>query len=247
LQEASFVVGPSLAGIALLVSPGAALGAAAVITAAGAVAFTSAAAGPGHLGRAATPRGLGPIGNPQLQLLTGMSGLFGVAFGTLDVAVPAFAALRGSVAMAGPLLALLALGIATGGLLLGVRPARGRGFPAVAPLAGLAATGLALLLLAGSVADLAALIVVAGLSVGPALTTMSCALDDVVPSGTTAEAVAWTMSLFAAGTAIGAALSGQLVETGDLDAAFALAAGTVAAAAVLALLRPFLAGGRSPA
>lgn len=238
LQEVAFVVGPSLAGLLLLLaSAGAALAVAVGVGLAGALAF----AGVRAPAREPPLRGVSrppAIHSSGLQVLLGMSVLFGVAFGSLDVAAPAFAASRDSPAMAGPLLGALAFGVGTGSLLFGLRASHSPVGPTLPRLTVLAAAGLALLVLADSVAALLVLMGVAGLGLGPALTSLSAALDEVVPGGTTAEATAWTMSLFAAGSAVGAVVCGSVFDSEGDRAALALAAGAIAAAGIVALTGP---------
>ena len=71
---------------------------------------------------------LGPLGAPGMRTVFAVLVAFGSAVGIVQVAVPAFAADRGSAATGGVLLAALSAGSLVGGLVYGTRsgPARRR-------------------------------------------------------------------------------------------------------------------------
>ena len=74
---------------------------------------------------AATPHDvgwLGPLGAAGMRTVFGVLVAFGTAVGIVQVAVPAFAAERGSAATGGVLLAALSAGSLIGGLVYGARP-----------------------------------------------------------------------------------------------------------------------------
>jgi MFS family permease len=162
---------------------------------------------------------------------------FGLTFGLLDVALPAFARHHGAQASAGLLLAGLALGIGVGGYLYGLRPGRRPAAHEYPGLCALAALGLAPLALAPSVAVLVALTVAAGACFAPITAAQMAALDDVAPAGTRTEAAAWLASAYGAASAAGAALAGQLVDGPGDRAAMGAAVAATALAAAIALAR----------
>ena len=110
---------------------------------------------------------LGPLGAAGMRTVFGVLVAFGTAVGIVQVAVPAFAAERGSAATGGVLLAALSAGSLLGGLVYGARS-----WPGALPrrlallLIGLGAA-FALLAVAGSEAALAALLVLSGLLLAP--------------------------------------------------------------------------------
>ena len=237
LGETTFIAGPLLAGaIIALWSTTAAVAAAAGLSLAGGLAFATSPAA----------RSRGPHPQPSREPLTRDAGLrtvlmtaaaFGVAFGALDVALPAFARDHGSGAAAGVLLSVLAAGIGTGSFVAGLRPwsaPPGRRYPALCLLA---AAGLAPLAAAPGLAVMIVLAFVAGVCFAPVSTCQIAPIDDVAPAGRTAEAFTWLGTLYGAGSAAGAALAGQLVTAADPHAAMAAACAAAAAAWVVATVR----------
>jgi MFS family permease len=137
---------------------------------------------------------------------------FGMVFGALDVAAPAFADLHGAAESAGIALAGLALGSMVGGLIYGSRswpwdlPAR------YLVLIGALAGMIALAALSGGLPVFVLVLALAGLVVAPATTIIYTLLDRVAPRGTATEATTWMILGYAVGGAIGAAHAGLAVE-----------------------------------
>jgi MFS family permease len=239
LAEASFIAGPLLAGgIVALWSTTAAVATAAGLSLAGGVAFATSPA--------ARSRGPRPQPPPQRDPLLRGAGLrtvlmtsaaFGVAFGALDVALPAFARDHGSGAAAGALLSVLAAGIGTGSFLSGLRPWQAPPGRRYAALCLLAAVGLAPLAAAPGLAVMVPLAFVAGVCFAPVTTCQIALIDDVAPPGRTAEAFTWLGTLYGVGSAAGAALGGQLVAAADPHAAIAAACAATAGAWLVATVR----------
>jgi MFS family permease len=75
---------------------------------------------------------------------------------------------------------------------------------------------------------------VSGLGLAPLLAAAFLLIAELAPAGTTTEAFAWLVTLFATGNALGSAVSGALVG-GSLRAAALTAVGGIAAGAVLLL------------
>jgi hypothetical protein len=122
LDELIFVLGPVLVtALALGVAPGAGLLGALVLTTVGSLALAlqrrTEPAPAGVRDRSETPA----IGTPGLRVLVATFVAAGVIFGTLDVAMVAFAGQVGSPAAAGTLLALIAAGSLLAGLGYGSR------------------------------------------------------------------------------------------------------------------------------
>ena len=138
-----------------------------------------------------------------MRTVFGVLVAFGTAVGIVQVAVPAFAADRGSAAAGGVLLAALSAGSLIGGLVYGARS-----WPGALPrrlalvLLGLGAA-FALLAVAGSEAALAALLVLSGLLLAPTTVIGSTLLDTVAPPGTVTEAFTVMVMAIVVGTARG--------------------------------------------
>jgi predicted MFS family arabinose efflux permease len=244
LQEAACVLGPALVGLLADVGSSSwALGTAAGLACLGAAGFALLPA-TAALGGSDAPAPMGDVPRRRLRVprLPGMptvlvvSAFCGVAFGGLDVAVPAFASAEGDVAAAGYLLAALAAGIGTGALLFAMRPPAERAHRIMAPLAVLAATGLAAPVLASSLVEMGVLLALAGACLAPTLTIQFAAVDEAAPGESGAEATAWVTSAFSAGTASGAALVGTVVDAGELRLTLAAGAIALALAALFALV-----------
>ena len=161
----------------------------------------------------------------------------GVLLGADEVAVVAAAKTLDSTTAAAPLLALWGAGSFLGGLLVarlggGARTAAGLALV----LAALTAGHLALIPAAGSVASLGAVLFLAGAAIAPTEATVYAMVDDAAPAGTMTEAFAWLATAMAVGGAVGAAGAGILLDRAGPTAAFALAGGAGALAALMTML-----------
>ena len=172
-----------------------------------------------------------------MRTVFGVLAAFGTAVGIVQVAVPAFAAQRGSAAAGGVLLAALSAGSLIGGLVYGARS-----WPGAAPrrlavlLLGLG-TAFALLAVAGTQVALAALLVLSGLLLAPTTVIGSTLLDTVAPSGTVTEAFTVMVMAIVVGTAVGNAIGGSIVESASYETAVLLAGAAAGAGAALTLVR----------
>jgi predicted MFS family arabinose efflux permease len=218
-------------------SPAAAVLGIAVLLLVGVGVFAGAPASRAWRGQRRAADWAGPLRSQGIRAVVACIVVLAAAFGAVEVAVPAFAERLGSRALAGPLLALWAVGSMLGGLLLGAR-ATGRGPERrLVGLLALVAAGIALLALVAGTVQFGAGMVVAGLGIAPAIACLYLLVDRLAPPGTTTEAFTWVSSAFATGIAAGNALGGAVVQRAGTDAVFLLAAAGVAAAALLARLR----------
>jgi predicted MFS family arabinose efflux permease len=253
--ELTYVIGPLLiAGAIASRSPRAALVVCAVLLAAGTSAFAAAAesratrATAAALPRSPGRRAAGPLHAAGVRALLLTFACIAVTFGTLEVAIPAFAQAEGSRGAAGALLAVWGLGSMTGGLL-----AARLGPPADPPrrlalLVGGLAAGYVPLLLAPSLLSAAPLLVLAGLSIAPATAVGFGLLADHAPEGMATEAFAWSGTAFGGGLALGSAVGGALVQGTGPRAGFALAvAGALAGLGVALASRRVLTRPRAEA
>ena len=245
VQELIFVVGPPLVALlAAAFSPAAALVGTAALLLLGVGSFAATPAS-----RAWRPRRrrvadwAGALRSPGIRAVLATIVLLAGAFGTVEVTLVAGAEQLGSRTLAGPLLALWALGSMVGGLSFGSRASDRGPERRMVGLLLLVVAGIALLAVASGVVQLAAGMILAGLGIAPAIACLYLLVDRLAPAGTVTEAFTWVTTAFATGFAAGNALGGSLVHGVGTDRAFLVAAGGVAAAALLGRVRrPVLAG-----
>jgi MFS family permease len=239
LGEVSFFTGPLLAGALIAVgSPTLAVAAAAALGAIGSLALATAPAVRSVPAKESTNAGrLAALEGGAIRYVVGTGGLFGLTFGVLDVAWPAFAHSHGSAATAGIFLSLFAVGAGIGGLLYGTRHHNRPAISTYPALCLLAAAGLAPLIAAGSLAAMAALALLSGLCFAPITTAQVAAVDEVAVAAHRAEAYTWLGTIYAGGASIGAAAAGQLITASGEQAAFIAACAATVAAAILAALK----------
>ena len=123
VQEVFFITGPLLVALLVAVaSPQAALAFVAVVTLGRHARVRGHARRRGRrAGEAGPDRLVGALASPGVRTLLVVSAAFGLAFGTLEVTMPAFADEHGSAATGGVLLAALAVGSMLGGVWYGSR------------------------------------------------------------------------------------------------------------------------------
>jgi predicted MFS family arabinose efflux permease len=171
-----------------------------------------------------------------VQTIAGVMAMVGVMLGGVEVAVAAATNAADHPAATGPLLALWGIG----SLLGGVAAARSGGPHGtrglVLVLLVLAVTH-AVLAFGASIALLGALLVLAGVGIAPVFGAISVLTGRLALPGTTTEAFAWTTTALATGVALGAALTGAIVDAGGAAPAFAVAGSASLLAAAVAATR----------
>ena len=236
--EIAVLTAPALtAAIVVLASPEVAVITAAAFCAGGALAFSFTPASQAWRGEPHDVGWLGPLAASGMRTVFFVLGLFGTAVGVVQVLLPAFADERGSAETGGLYLALLSAGSLAGGLVYGARTWSGspvRRLPSL--MLGLAA-GFALLAAANGPAVLAVLLLGCGLLLAPTTVVASTLLDTAAPAGTVTEAFAVMVMGIVAGTALGNALGGAIVEDASYAAGALCAGAVVLLGAVLALAR----------
>jgi predicted MFS family arabinose efflux permease len=231
-QELTYIVGPSLAGLAAAVaSPAAAVLLAAVIELVGVVAF---AATPGLERIGGDTRG--PVrwaaARPLLPLLAaGFLLVCGLSW--VEVGVVGAAGTAGTTALAGPLLAVWSAGSLLGGLAGGARPARRGPARRLLVLLTAVAVGHALLAAYPGLLVLGALLFAVGAVVAPALGGVYTLVERAAPAGAVTQTFAVLSVAFLSGAAVGSALAGLVVQAYGPAPAFLLGAVPPALAAVL--------------
>jgi hypothetical protein len=236
LIELVFIAGPMLVAIIVATaSPALAVLFAAACGGAGSLLFR---ASPALRAWTVAPRPraglLGPLAEPQFITLVAVILCYAMAFGLLEIGITAYAAEQDRPALAGVLLGLMSSGSALGGLAYGSRSWRfplQRQFAAILALMGL---GLAALALPWGPWTFAALTVVAGVVMAPALIMQSMLVAKAAGTGNVTEAFTWSTSALLGGIGAGLAAGGTLLEVWPSPAAFAAAAGAALAAAVAA-------------
>ncbi|MEY9962154.1 MFS family permease [Streptacidiphilus sp. MAP12-16] len=246
-QQILYVAGPLLvAGVATLVTPSAALWLAAGLGLLGTL--TVATSAPARAWRApAAPVAaggagwLGPLRSPGLVLLLLAFAGTGWAVGAQNILFVAYAqAHPGIPGGAGALLALAALAGLLGALAYGAVRWTAPTATRTWALAGGMAFCYLPLLLVPSPAGMGVAAFASGLGLAPLLAAAFVLIAELAPAGTTTEAFAWLVTLFATGNALGSAVSGALVSGSLRAAALAAFAGIAVAALLLLTTRRLL-------
>ncbi|MDR7385662.1 MFS transporter [Promicromonospora iranensis] len=208
---------------------------------------------------AGAPRESSTLRRPAFLLLALLNLAIGLYFGTMGVAVTAFAVGHGTPAVATPIIAAASLSGLLAGWLYGLRqhstPARRQLVLATTYLTATAA----LLPLAPTAAWLGVGVVLTEAAIPPALVLLAVLTEKTVRPAALTQAFTWNNSASAAGSALAAALAGRAADTWDASAALLLAprAGLLLVALSPALSMVFTspgacaaagsAGGRDPA
>ncbi|MES9510957.1 MFS transporter [Streptomyces sp. NPDC000609] len=236
-EELLFVSGPLLVGVVVKFAPPAAgivVSAALILVGTLALVSSPAVRARGAGVAPSDDKAAGPEDPPAGRRLLGIVGLrhavlvtaaVGLCLGGLDLLVVAFAEQRhqgaGAVSW---VLAALSAGSAVGGLAYGAvswRASNRARLPLLAAGLGAAVVGAGL---SPGVYVLAALAAVAGLFVAPALTTAYLIADESVGAGSRTQAGAWVNTAVNAGSSVGAAAAGLLVDRLPPAVCFAVAA-----------------------
>lgn len=236
LQEIVFLGGPVLVALLVAVgSPTLAMGACGALTLVGGLCF-SATPGARQF-RAKQPehdRLIGALASPGVRTIAAVGLASGVAFGSLEVSMPAFAGEHGSAGTAGLLLAAIALGSIIGGLWHGSRPNAERLIGRYLAYVWLLALALVPLAFAGSIPAMFVAAFVGGLFLAPSFAVELALISELAPTGKTTEAFTWLTLTVVIGIAIGNAVSGVLVEGPGVTTALAVPSVFMAIAAVIA-------------
>jgi len=235
-QELALLTGPLLlAALIALASPRAAVITVAAVAALGTLGFATT------LGRgAARSRPTDARRAPRLlrsraiRSLVAIAALLGGVIGAVEVGVPILASAHRAPAASGLLIAALSVGgigaaLAYGGLRWRARLAS----RLLALLSLLTACAAGLSAQPGLIVA-AAVLLIAGVAINPALTTISLLADTHAPGHTAAEAFGWLSTGIAGGTGAANAIAGAVSGRGDAGPAFVVAAVSAAAAVAVA-------------
>ena len=235
VDEVVFVLGPLVVVLCALLDPAVGLVVAVVLGAAGTLAFAA---------QRATEPPVHPLEDghrramtvPGLRTLTAAMLCVGVLFGTVEVAMVAFADERGSSSGAGVLLALVALGSAVAGLLYGALHLSSPLHRRFTASLGFLALGLLPLLLAPSVLVMAPAALLAGFAISPTLIASYGLVGALVPVAARTEGFSWLNSGLGVGIALGFAVSGAVADSAGARTAFLVALGGALAAGAVTVL-----------
>src|SRR5688572_14935450 len=229
LIEVIFILGPLL--VALFVaaaSPAVAVWFAAACGLAGTFVFLrSPALRQWHIEPRTSRALLGPLAERDFMVLVAVVLCFATAFGFLEIGLTAYAIERANAAFAGVLLGIMSAGSALGGLAYGSRAWHVPLARQFAAALALTALGLAILALRWDPWMLAALSLIAGVAIAPALIVQSMLVAKTARPEHSTEAFTWTTSALLGGVGIGLAGGGALLERWPSSAP--LAAGAAAA------------------
>ena len=249
-QELSLLSGPLLfSALTAAASAAVGLAAVAVLSGVGALAFAlSVRSAHWHAASPPHERAGSVLRSEGIRWLLAAAILLGGAIGALQVGVPALAIAHGVPAAAGLLIALLSVGGVIGALSYGARRWVSDPAARLVALIGVIAVSVALMITTPSLPVLGLLLLVAGLAVNPALTTLSLLVDREISGPTASEAFGWLSTGIAGGTGAGSAIAGALVQhRGDARPAFVAAAvAAVLAAGVAVAVARFARTARSP-
>ncbi len=237
LQEMIWVGGPLIVAVLAAVSPTVAVAGVAAIAAVGTFCFvrippvaTSAPAEERHESR------LGALSAVGVRTIAAFALCLGLGFGSLEIAVPAFAEIHGDRALAGVCLAGFAAGSLVGGLVAGLRPMRDERRRIVFGTFALAAL-VSLPLLASSIPTMTVLLFVAGFPIAPVVAAIYGVVGHVAAAGSVAEAFSWFGTAIGLGIALGSVMGGALIDAHGWRASATLAIGCMFVAALLVTLR----------
>lgn len=240
LFELVFVLGPMLVAAIIVITggPAAALIAAGSATLVGTlwIARLPVMRRRHEAGAAEPTRGLGPLRTGGFPALLGCVFALGIAFGAGGVIVPAYAEQHnGSESLGGVLLGIWGLGSAVGGFWFGTRRPSMALPKQFAGLLALVGVSFGLLALMPNPVALGFALVVAGTTIAPALTVENSLVGRIAPASMLNEAFTWVVTVSVAGSAVGGALSGAIVDRpGGLPWAFVMAAVVLLAGAAIA-------------
>ena len=239
MAELFFIVGPAITTVLIAFSsPSAVLLLAIGLSTAGTLGFATAALSREWRGEQESRPRAGALAAPGMRTLMLAIIPTGVAFGVLEVAMPAFAVENGRTAnLGGIFLSAMALGSLIGGLWYGARHWTGSIVTRFIRLEVLFTLGLLPLLIADSIAAMVVLMAIAGLALAPVAAAGYLVVDHIAPPGTVTEATTWVMTANVAGAAVGAALGGVVVHEMSVQAALVVACVGPALGTIVALLR----------
>jgi MFS family permease len=253
LTETIFIAGPLIIGVlVVLLQPAAALAVSGIAVIVGTALFLASLPAeerhtpPTEHDAESVPR-LGALRSAGVRSLIASMLPVGIAFGALEVAVPAFAAHKGRPELAGVLVAVWSVGSAIGGLVYGARPRQSSLGAVHLRVALMLPLSMIPILFARSPVSMALLVIPAGLFIAPLLASRNELAAHVAPPGAETEALTWPLTAMVAGVALGAGIAGVLVDHVGWRAPVVLAVVTATVGAAVAVARRHTLQERAPA
>ncbi|MFJ5384471.1 MFS transporter [Pectobacterium sp. CHL-2024] len=226
LDEVTFIAGPPLAvGLSVAVFPQAGPLAAALLLIIGvfALVIQRGTEPPVEAQDVRTDRSGSVIKQANVCLLALLMVAMGVIVGTVDIVSVAFAEQYGQPAAASLVLSAYAAGSCLAGLVFGALKLR-TALHLLLLLGGLATAATTLpLLLVGSIPALATAVLIAGLFFAPTMIVAMSLVERLVPEHRLTEGMTWLLAGLNVGVALGAAVSGYVVDNSGARAGFAVA------------------------
>ena len=238
LTDVGFIVGPTIgAFLVVAVAPWAALAASALLSTCATVLLLSLRLPHQRKQpRSADRHWLGPMRLRALRRTMVAVVFFFLGIRAIELSFPAWALQHDSPLLSGVLLSCMSVGSVVGGLALGALPAR-RSSLATFPVTLTVLFAGTLLVAAASFTWTAVLVVAAalmGMAVGPSFVGLYTTVGEQSPASMAAETQSWISSFVSLGGALGAALSGVVIQSLGPGALLVAAALSLAVAAVVA-------------
>ncbi|CAI0744351.1 Arabinose efflux permease [Serratia fonticola] len=226
LDEVTFITGPPLSvGLSVALFPQAGPLAAAILLPIGVLALIAQRSTEPLVKTHDATSGLpgSVIKLTSVRLLALLMMAMGIIVGTVDIVSVAFAEQLGQPAAASLVLSAYAVGSCLSGLLFGALKLP-IPLSRLLLLGGLATAVTTLpLLLAGNIATLATVVFVAGLFFAPTMIVAMSLIERQVPKRQLTEGMTWLLAALNVGVALGAAVSGQVVNESGARAGFVIA------------------------
>lgn len=229
-DEFTFVVGPVVATfLATGIDPGVGLAVEAVLTVVGSLAFAAQrSTAPARRAAAGDERHASALRVAGVRLLVAAFVCIGMVFGTVQVAITAFAEEAGQAGLAGALYAVFAGGSLIAGAVYGAVAWRRAARTRLAAAFGMLALGTAPLCLVPNIGVMIPVALLVGLGLAPTLITGYTLVETLVPAAAKTEAFTWLTGAVGLGLALGSTLAGVATDEFGAGPAFVL---TFAAAA----------------
>lgn len=233
--EFGFIVGPLLVvGIAAAAGARWALLLAGVFAAIGALGYSATPAVRDHVNPRRAPDRQGALRSVGLRVMVATYAAIAMSFGVFDLVAAAVAEVAEVPSAAGTLISSIAAGSLVGGAFYGARVWPGTPLARLRVLVPLFAVAMAAIPF--SLHRLSIMMVVVflvGMTIGPMNIVAFQLIHDLAPVGTHTEAQSWTQAAVFAGSAVGSAIGGGLIDVGGPFRAMVFGVVMVAAAAVV--------------
>ena len=216
IQELAILAGPLILSAVIAISSASlALVVIALLSAGGTLGFAASVRERGADREPHPQARAGVFGSVAVRMLVAIAFLLGGVIGGIEVAAPAFAISHQAPAAGGLLIASLSVGGIVGAAVYGNRRWRSTAAARLLVLLGTLTAAVLLGASATGALEVGALLLVAGVCLNPALTTITLLVDQHTPGRTAAEAFGWLSTGFAAGGGAASAIAGAVAGRHD--------------------------------